>query len=397
MSDAIGPGPQESALISRVKAILLTPKDEWPKIDAEMADIADVYKSHVIPLAAIGPVASFIGGQVFGIGAFGFTYKPGFMAGLSSALFGYAMALIGVFLLALVIDFLAPNFGATKNQTKAFKTAAYAGTAGWVAGVAGIIPSLGMLIGLIGAVYAVYLLYLGLPVLMKAPADKAAGYTAVTVLAAILLAFAISLVTAPVAALFGGAAAMSGASTGSGTITTPAGSVDLGKLEEAGKKLEESTKAMQNGQGKPAIATDVLQALMPAALPGGLTRTSIESASAGAAGMGGSNVEARYGSGDTEIRLSITDLGAMGGLAAMGSAFNVQSSKETATSYEKVGKVDGRMTTEKYDSTDRRGGYGTLVGDRIMVQAEGNAPSIDALKAAVAAVDLSKVEALAKQ
>jgi hypothetical protein len=188
------------------------------------------------------------------------------------------------------------------------------------------------------------------------------------------------------------------AGTVSGTLNVPgAGSVDLGKLEEAGKKLEESTKAMQNGQGKPAIATDVLQGLMPAALPGGLTRTSIESASAGAAGMGGSNVEARYGSGENEIRLSITDLGAMGGLAALGSAFNVQSSKQTETSYEKVGKVDGRMTTEKYDSTDKRGEYGTLVGDRIMVQAEGNAPSIDALKAAVAAVDLAKVEALAKQ
>ena len=87
----------------------------------------------------------------------------------------------------------------------------------------------------------------------------------------------------------------------------------------------------------------------------------------------------------------------MGGLAAMGSAFNVQSSKQTETGYERMGKVEGRMTTEKYDNTDKRGSYGTLVADRIMVEAEGRAASAEAFKAAVATVDLSKIETLAKQ
>jgi hypothetical protein len=221
------------------------------------------------------------------------------------------------------------------------------------------------------------------------------GYTVVTIVIMFVIAIISSFLTAKLSGSFFGSAATIGA-TG-GTVTVPGGgTVDLGKLEEAGKKLEDAATKMQNGQGKPAIAPDVLQSLLPASF-GGLARTAVESSSMGAGGIGGARAEARYGSGDNVITLSVTDLGAIGGLAAMGSALNIQSSKQDATRYEKIGKVGGRMTTEKYDSADKRGEYGTLVGDRIMVQAEGTAPSIDVFKSAVAAVDLNKVEALAKQ
>ena len=391
MSDATGPGA--NSLIERVKALLLTPKDEWPRIDASTESIGDIYRNWVLPLAAIGPVAQFIGGTVFGYGALGFYYKPSMMGALGTALLSYGLTLIGVYLVAVIIDTLAPNFGGTPNRTAAFKVAAFGSTAAWVAGIFGILPALGFL-GILG-LYSLYLIFLGLPLLMKSPPEKATGYIIATIVAAFVVSLVVGIASTSLSrAIFGGG--ILGAA--SGTVSVPGGgTVDMGKLEEAGAKLKATAEAVKNGEGKPAIAPDLLQALLPAELPGGLTRTSIESASAGAAGVGGSNAEAHYGQGDNAITLTVTDLGALGGLAALGSAFNVQSSKQTATSYEKVGKVDGRMTTEKYDSTDKRGEYGTLVGDRIMVQAEGTAPSIDAFKAAVAAVDLSKVEGLAKQ
>jgi hypothetical protein len=80
----------------------------------------------------------------------------------------------------------------------------------------------------------------------------------------------------------------------------------------------------------------------------------------------------------------------------MAGAFNVQSSKETASGYEKVGKVDGRMTQESYDRTSRHGEYSVLVADRFMVQATGDGVSIDDLKAAVGAVGAGQLEGLAK-
>jgi hypothetical protein len=395
MSD-LGPAPAGNGLVDRVKSILLAPKVEWPRIDAEPTTIADIYKGHVIPLAAIGPVASLIGGQVFGLGAFGIVYRPTFLSAIATAIVSYVLTLAMVLILSLVIDALAPQFGGVKNKLSAFKVAAYGATAGWVAAFFGLIPALGM-IGLIGGLYSLYLVYLGLPVLMKAPEDKAVAYTGVVILVMIIAALLVSVITAPIALMFGGGGLVSSAGSVSGTVNVPgAGSLDIGKLEEATKKIEAAAKRAKNGQAPAVIAPDVLQNLLPSSL-NGMPRTSIESQSGGAGGIGGSNAEARYGSGDSAIKLSVTDMGAMGGLAALGGAFNVQSSKQEGTRYEKVGKVEGRMTTEKFDSADKRGSYGTIVGDRVMVQAEGHAKSIDVLKAAVAGIDLAKVEALAKQ
>jgi hypothetical protein len=183
------------ALMDRVKAILLTPKVEWPVIDAESTSVGALYMGYILPLAAIGPIASIIGWTVFGMSMpFTASYRVPIGFAVRNAAFQYAGALIGVFVLALIIDALAPTFGGQKNQIQAIKVAAYSATAAWVVGIFTLIPALGFL-GLLG-LYSLYLLFLGLPILMKAPADKAMGYTLVVIVIAIVLGFAISAVTA---------------------------------------------------------------------------------------------------------------------------------------------------------------------------------------------------------
>ena len=396
MRTSSDPGSQRTNLIDGAKAIILTPKDEWPRIAASTESIGDIYRRWVLPLAAIGPVAQFIGGTVFGYGAFGFSFRPSIIGALSSSIMAYVLTLIGVYVLALVIDGLAPTFGGTRNKTAAFKVAAFGATAAWVAGIFGVLPALGFL-GLLG-LYSFYLIFLGLPLLMKSPAEKATGYIVVVVVAMVILSVTAGTLATMASGRIFGAGGMPTVASGtlSGTITTPGGgSVDMGKLEQAGKAIGDTAVSVQRGEAKAAIAPDVLQRLLPAAL-GNLARTSIESSSMGAGGISGAQAEARYGEGESAITLTVTDMGAIGGIAALGSAFNVQSSKQDATSYEKVGTVDGRMTTERFDSASKRGEYSTIVAGRVMVQAEGNAASIDVLKGAVAAVDLNKVASLAK-
>ncbi|HXU67397.1 MAG TPA: hypothetical protein VN707_08560, partial [Casimicrobiaceae bacterium] len=53
-------------LVARVKAILLSPKTEWPVIAAEATTPSDIYLRYVAPLVAIGVIASFIGTTVVG-------------------------------------------------------------------------------------------------------------------------------------------------------------------------------------------------------------------------------------------------------------------------------------------------------------------------------------------
>lgn len=181
-------------LMERAKNILFQPKQEWPVIDAEQATPGGLYTGYIIPLAAIGPAASLIGWSVLGMRVpFVGTIKIPISAGLKMALVQYAGALVGIFVLALIIDALAPTFGGQKSQIQSMKVAAYSATAAWVAGIFALIPALAIL-GLLG-LYSLYLLYLGLPVLMKSPEDKAIGYTVVVCIVAIVLAIVIQYIT----------------------------------------------------------------------------------------------------------------------------------------------------------------------------------------------------------
>jgi hypothetical protein len=183
------------ALQDRVKRILLSPKEEWPVIDAEQTSVAGLYTGYIIPLAAIGPIASIIGWTAFGMQVpFAGSYRLPIGFAVRNAALQYVGTLVGVFVLALIIDALAPTFGGQKNPIQALKVAAYSATAAWVAGIFGLIPALGFL-GLLG-LYSLYLLFLGLPILMKAPEDKAMGYTLVVIVAAIVLGYLVSALTA---------------------------------------------------------------------------------------------------------------------------------------------------------------------------------------------------------
>jgi hypothetical protein len=116
-----------------------------------------------------------------------------------------------VYVVALLADALAPSFDGQKNPMQSLKLVAYSMTASWVGGVFNIIPVLGWLLSILAAFYGIYLLYLGSSVMMKVPEGKAAGYTAVVVIAAIVVSFLISMLIGMLA--FGGgmgAAALGG-------------------------------------------------------------------------------------------------------------------------------------------------------------------------------------------
>ncbi len=173
-------------LTQRIKGILLKPKDEWQIISGETTTIAELYRSYVIILAAVGPIASFIGTSIVGISLpFIGSYRVPITTAIASSVVQYLLTLAGVYVLALIIDGLAPKFAAEKNLLQAFKVAAYSSTAGWLAGIFMIIPALGVL-GILG-LYGLYLLYLGLPVLMKSPQEKSMGYTVAVIIAAIVI------------------------------------------------------------------------------------------------------------------------------------------------------------------------------------------------------------------
>lgn len=173
-------------IVQRVKDITLKPKDTWPVIKAEQATIKELYTSYAALLAAIPPIASFIGMSLVGMSMLGVHYRTPFGMGISHAVVSYGLSLIGLYVVAQIIDALAPSFGSQKNLINAMKVAVFSWTPSWIAGILIIIPALSP-IAILLSLYSLYLFYLGLPILMDTPKDKALGYFVVTILLSIVI------------------------------------------------------------------------------------------------------------------------------------------------------------------------------------------------------------------
>jgi len=402
---------------TRVRNILLTPNTECPTIAQEPTPPGTLVSSYVIPLAAIGAIAGFIGGSLVGATVpFLGTYRVPIMTGLLGAVFVFCFAIVSVFILAFIINALAPTFGAQQDSNKAFKVAVYSYTPAWIAGALQILPALGVL-AVFAALYGLYLLYLGLPPLMKVPQDKAIGYTAVVVVCAIVLTIVVgsitSLIMAPVALVSMG----SGPSSPSGEQVFAADS-PMGKLEAIGRKLEESGAKMDQAQksGDTAAGTaaafetlgailgggkrvdpvslDQLRPLVPEQFAG-LTRKSSNAERNGIAGIMVAKAEASYGDdAGRSATLEIVDSGGATGLLGMASWAAVQSERENDQVSERTDRIGDRIVHQRISKTGGRHEYNVVIGDRFIVTAEGNGIEFDALRSAVSGLDLQKLEAM---
>jgi hypothetical protein len=412
-------------IVQRAKNICLTPSSEWQVIAAEQTPTGDLITGYVAPLVAIGAVAGFVGGSLVGISLpFMGTYRVPVVTGLVGAVFTFVMAIVGIFVLSLVINALAPTFGGQQSSAQALKVAVYSYTPAWVAGVLQLLPTLGILV-IIAALYGLYLLYLGLPRLMKCPEDKAIGYTVVVVICAIV----ISVVIAAVGGVIAGAGAI-GAGVARGTMLggTPAARSSapvqfdkdspMGKLQAFGQKLEESNKKMEAAQksgdataqaaaameslgtllggGKRVdpISIDQLKPFVPETFLG-LPKKSSNAEKVGAIGIMVSKAEATYGDGGKSVTLNISDTGGASGLMGLAGWAGMQEEKEDEYSSERTHKVNGRIVHEKLSKT--AGGtneFGIVLGDRFVVSAKGQGVSLEELKTAMSGIDLARIESL---
>jgi hypothetical protein len=412
------------ALIDRIKGICLKPNAEWPVIEAETTSTRELMLGYVAPLAAIGPAASFVGGVFIGrtLPILGTSYHVPLVAGLTLAVTTYVLSLVGIFVLSLIINALAPSFGGQKNSAQALKVAVYSYTPAWVAGVLTILTSLSLLAALAG-IYGLYLLYLGLPVLMKSPKEKSVGYTVVVVICAIVL----SVVIGAVAVAVGGtgmlaAGGFRGIPHAGGVSSTGPVQFDkdspLGRLQAMGEAMKESNAKMEaaqksgdpNAQAQAAmqglgtlfgggkrvepLGIDQLKPFVPPTFAG-LEKTGGSAEKNGMAGLAVSKAEGLYSDhAKRHVTLEITDTGGASGLVGMAGWMNLQGEREDDNGFEKTEKVDGRLMHEK--GSKRPGGsneFTVVLGDRFIVSASGSV-ELPELKAGVSGLDLGKLEAM---
>lgn len=382
--------PSASAgLINRAKNILLQPRAEWDRIAIETADVGKLYLGYALPLAALSALCSAIGGAVFGYSAFGVVYRIDPVTAVVTAVVQVAVSLIGVFVIAIITNALAPTFGSTQDQGQAHKLSVYSFTAAFLAGIFSIIPALAIL-GIVG-LYSFVLLYLGLPRLMKTPEDKRVGYFVSLIVVGLVVFFILGAVTAQLRMAMGGMnfggpgqlGAMSQSANADASIELPGGgSVNVGEIERMGEAFATGTP----------VDPQRLQALLPQSLPGGFQRTSLSSSSAGALGAGAEGV---YQRGDAQISVNVLHSAAVGVMAAAPCASGGQMSREDEDGYSRMDSVEGRCVTEELSRVNDTVEFGIVGRSGASVSAHGSGVSMDEARAAVNAVGVEAVEQLA--
>lgn len=183
----VEPEPAGRSLPGRVAAMLFKPNATWELIDAQPTPLRELYKSYVLPLAAVQPVCNLIGVMLFGYGVGGVGVRLSPAAAFLEAVATYALTLAAVLVLAFFIDFLAPNFDGRRDRLRAINLTAYAATAYWLSGVFALLPVVGWLMSILGGLYSLYVLHLGLPKLMLANRDRSLVYFALILVAAVVL------------------------------------------------------------------------------------------------------------------------------------------------------------------------------------------------------------------
>lgn len=373
------------ALLQRVTDILLRPVDTWHQIDVEDGDIARIYKSYVLILAALPALAGFIGTSLVGVGGFGAPVRVPILAGLVHMVVNYALSLVMIYVMALIANALAPSHQGRQDMGSAVKLAAYGGTAAMASGVFGILPALGALAGLLGALYSVYLLYTGIPVLMKCPADKAIRYTALllvgSVVAGLVLGFVASLVTP------------------GQNIDMTASARQAGQEQSAATAAQaaaEAMSAMLDGSGAgAAFEPQQLRDALPARM-GNLDRTAIEARSDNAMGMQFSTVKARYAADGERLEIEIQDLGAASSLLRMSVDWiNSTADSEDEVKVERIYRQDGIHMHEQYRKDGSSADLEMMLENGVMLKLSGNV-WIDELKR-LAAPLASELGALERQ
>ncbi len=271
------------------------------------------------------------------------------------------------------------------------------------------------------------MLYLGLPVLMKSPRERAAAYTGVIVVCAIVIGVVMGLVAGAV----GGAGLLGARHAGLGNLSSePFASPQshqvqfdkdspLGRLQAMGEAMKESNRRMEEAQksGDPnaqaqaamqglgalfgggkhvdPVGIDVLKPFVPDTFAG-LAKTGGSAEKNGMAGLAVSKAEGTYDDhAQKHVTLDISDTGGVSGLVGMAGWMNLQGEREDDQGFERTQKVDGRLVHERGSKAANGSNEFTVVlGNRFIVEAKGRGVDLPQLKAAVASLDLGKLEGM---
>ena len=180
-------------IVDDVQAILSRPKEEWLRIKEDPTSVSHLLTTYAAILALVPAFAQFVS---FGFIGLRVSQKGWITYGMGMALFRsilfYILTLVSVYVLGLVINFLAPNFSSTQDKLKAMKLAVFSMIPVWLGGVFYIVYPLRGL-SIIAGLYGIYIFYLGITApLLDTPREKVVPFLLVNAFVAVVLIVVVS-------------------------------------------------------------------------------------------------------------------------------------------------------------------------------------------------------------
>jgi hypothetical protein len=371
------------ALPVRVFNLLLRPHLEWDRIAGEQATPRGLYFGYLLPLALLAGVCGFVGVSVFGASAHGVSVRVPMFLGAIGAALNVVLTLLGVFVLGLIINRLAPLLRSTPDQIQAHKLAVYSATPLFIAGMFTIHPALAWL-SLVW-LYALVLLFMGLPRVMKTPEDREIGFFLGMVAISIVVFLAVGGLRNAAQQQIGNVAnalIVQQEAPEASTMPTSARVSLPGGLSVDAAAFERVARA-QDARGVLAADPERLQAQLPTLLPGGFALESRE----GEVGAGLSQASGLYRNGDARMTITLAHMPSMAALAATAQA----SSAHANASYSRATTIDGRIFIEELGEGGASARY-AVVGRGVTLSASGEGVTIDQARAAVETISIQRLE-----
>ncbi|EIC83758.1 Yip1 family protein [Serratia sp. M24T3] len=153
-------------MVNHVWGLMSHPGPELQRIQREHETVSHVYSHHVLLMAAIPVVCSFIGTTQIGwnLGD-GQNMQISLLTSASIAVAFYVLILCAVALMGRIIYWMARRYESRPSLNSCIVFAGYVATPMFLSGLVALYPLvwLCLFVGLIGLCYSGYLLYLGIP------------------------------------------------------------------------------------------------------------------------------------------------------------------------------------------------------------------------------------------
>ena len=179
-------------ILNHLWGIYTHPKEEWQTIDKRHESyfyaLSHSMLIALIPAGMAYYASAYLGWDI-GAGGTADTIKLTQESAMLMAIAMYFGLIIGVVVLAVIINELAKSFDSFPTYTQSLELAAYTATPLFMAGFSAFYPELWfiMCMGLVGLSYSVYLLYSGVPIMLHIPEEKGFIYSSSVVTCGLVL------------------------------------------------------------------------------------------------------------------------------------------------------------------------------------------------------------------